>query len=55
MESLLKQFTFMSLDEIEALVKSHWERPEERVAQKTLAYEICSMIYPKRDSKMQVQ
>ena len=36
----LKVFTFLSKDEIEDVMKKHLEKPEERLAQKTLAKEI---------------
>ena len=40
----LKVFTFLTKDEIEDVMKKHMEKPEERLAQKTLAKEfICDL------------
>ncbi len=42
---LLKYFTFLSLDEIQALEKELTAAPEKRAAQKKLAYEMTAMIH----------
>ena len=43
-EEYLKVFTFLSKEEIEDIMKKHIEKPEERLAQKTLAKEfICDL------------
>jgi len=47
----LKYFTFLSLEEIKNLEKNLKEKPEERVAQKTLAFEIVSFIHGKKEAE----
>jgi len=47
----LKYFTFLSLEEIKDLEKTLKERPEERLAQKTLAFEIVSFIHGKKEAE----
>ena len=43
-EEYLKVFTFLSKEEIEDIMKKHLEKPEDRLAQKTLAKEfICDL------------
>ena len=44
-EEYLKVFTFLSKQEIEDIMKKHMERPEERLAQKTLAKEFISDLH----------
>ena len=46
----LKVFTFLSKEEIEAIMKQQNERPESRVAQKALAYEVVKDIHSKEDA-----
>ena len=46
-ENYLKVFTFLTKEEIEDVMKKHLERPEERLAQKTLAREIITDIHGK--------
>ena len=41
----LKLFTFLSLDEIEKISNSHAEDPQERKAQKVLAFEVTSFVH----------
>ena len=41
----LKVFTFLSKDEIEDIMKKHTEKPEERLAQKTLAKEFIKDLH----------
>ena len=43
----LKVFSFKSRDEIEAIIKDHYEHLGARVAQKALAYEIVEVIHGK--------
>lgn len=43
----LKIFSFKSIDEIEAIIKDHYEHLGARVAQKALAYEVVSIIHGK--------
>jgi tyrosyl-tRNA synthetase len=45
----LKQFTFLSKSEIEALEKSLNEEPEKRLAQKTLAEEITKLVHGEKE------
>jgi len=47
----LKYFTFLSLEEIKDLEKTLKERPKERLAQKTLAFEIVSFIHGKKEAE----
>ena len=46
----LKVFTFLSKEEIEDIIKKHQEKPELRLAQKTLAYEVVKDIHTKEDA-----
>ena len=49
--SYLKTLTFLSKEEIEEIEKQHNEKPELRVAQKTLAYEIIKDIHGEEEAK----
>ena len=49
--SYLKTLTFLSKEEIEEIEKKHNEKPELRVAQKTLAYEIIKDIHGEEEAK----
>lgn len=44
-EMRLKQFTFLSLDEISEIVNKWKEKPEERLAQKVLAKEVTTFVH----------
>jgi len=44
-ERLLKLFTFMPLEEIDALAASHHERPAARIAQRALAEDVTTRIH----------
>ena len=44
-EEYLKVFTFLSKEEIEDVMKNHMEKPEERLAQKTLAKEFITDLH----------
>lgn len=46
----LKVFTFLSKDEIENIMKQQNEKPETRVAQKALAYEVVKDIHGKEEA-----
>lgn len=46
----LKVFTFLSKEEIEKIYNEHIRKPEKRLAQKTLAYEIVKDIHSKEDA-----
>ncbi|MGL4949055.1 MAG: tyrosine--tRNA ligase [Anaeroplasmataceae bacterium] len=41
----LKQFTFLSKEEIDEIENKHSEKPELRIAQKKLAYEVTSFVH----------
>lgn len=45
MEEYLKKFTFLSKDEIDAIMKQHLEKPETRYAQKMLAHEVITFLH----------
>ena len=45
----LKVFTFLSKEEIEDVMKKHLEKPEERLAQKTLARELITDLHGKEE------
>ena len=44
-EQYLKVYTFLSREEIEKIMKTHNEKPELRMAQKTLAKEIVTFLH----------
>ena len=44
-EFYLKVFTFLDKDQIDEVMKKHMEKPEERFAQKTLAYEYVKDLH----------
>ena len=46
----LKVFTFLTKEGIEDIMKRHEEKPELRLAQKTLAYEVVKDIHSKEDA-----
>ena len=48
-EEYLKVFTFLTKEEIEDVIKKHKERPEERLAQKTLAREFITDLHGKEE------
>ncbi|WP_033959899.1 tyrosine--tRNA ligase [Psychroserpens jangbogonensis] len=48
-EKYIKIFTFLTEDEIKAIVASHQEAPHQRGLQKRLAEEITSMVHSKSD------
>ena len=54
-EEYLKVFTFLSREEIEDIMKKHIEKPEERLAQKTLAKEIISDLHGIEDYEKAVK
>ncbi len=51
----LKVFTFLTKEEIEEIEKKFNEKPEERLAQKTLAYEVVKDIHGKEDAEKSIQ
>ena len=48
-EEYLKVYTFLSKEEIENVMKKHFEKPEERLAQKTLAREFITDLRGKSE------
>ena len=48
----LKYFTFMSLEEIEECSKKVKEKPEQREAQKRLAWEVTKLVHGERNATM---
>ncbi len=51
----LKVFTFLTKEEIEEIEKKFNEKPEERLAQKTLAYEVVKDIHGKEAAEKSIQ
>ena len=49
-EQYLKYFTFLDKDEIDAVMAKHNERPEDRYAQKTLAYEFVKDLHGEEEA-----
>ncbi|MBR2618372.1 MAG: tyrosine--tRNA ligase [Paludibacteraceae bacterium] len=54
-EKYIKIFTFLSKEEVEALVAAHAEAPHLRVLQKRLAKEITIMVHSEQDYEMAVE
>lgn len=52
MEKLLKLLTFLSLDEISAIMKSHSKSPEKREAQKALSEKLTILIHGEEGLRM---
>lgn len=50
----LKVFTYLSKEEIEKIMKEHEEKPELRLAQKALAYEVVKDIHDEEEAKRAV-
>ena len=50
-EEYLKVFTFLTKEEIEELMAKHMEKPELRLAQKTLAYEFIKDLHGEEEAK----
>ncbi|KAI0845653.1 hypothetical protein F5Y00DRAFT_163534 [Daldinia vernicosa] len=49
-ESLLKLFTFLPLEEISKVMEKHNEEPSKRYAQHTLAHEVVALIYGTKEA-----
>ncbi|MCR4581315.1 MAG: tyrosine--tRNA ligase [Bacilli bacterium] len=49
-EQYLKYFTFLDKDEIDAVMAKHNEKPEDRYAQKTLAYEFVKDLHGEEEA-----
>ena len=54
-EEYLKVFTFLNKEEIEDIMKKHVEKPEERYAQKALAYEVIKDLHGKDEAKKSIK
>jgi tyrosyl-tRNA synthetase len=54
-EEYLKVFTFLSKEEIEELMKKHIEKPEERYAQKALAYEVIKDLHGEEEANKAIK
>ena len=54
-EEYLKVFTFLSKEEIEDVMKKHMEKPEDRLAQKTLAKEFICDLHGKEEYEKAVR
>ena len=54
-EEYLKVFTFLSKEEIEDIMKKHIEKPEERIAQKTLASEVIKDLHGEEECKKAIK
>jgi tyrosyl-tRNA synthetase len=50
-EEYLKVFTFLDKDEIDEIMRKHMEKPEDRFAQKTLAYEFIKDLHGEEEAK----
>lgn len=50
-EDYLKVFTFLPLEEIAKIVAQHNEKPQERIAQKTLAREMTTFVHGEETAK----
>ena len=48
-EDYLKRYTFLPKEEIEQILKEHNERPENRLAQKTIAQEVITFVHSKEE------
>lgn len=51
-EKYIKIFTLLSKREIDQLVREHFEKPHERILQKTLAREVTIMVHSKEDFEL---
>ena len=49
-EDYLKVFTFLDKDEIDEVMRKHNEKPEDRLAQKTLAYEFIKDLHGEEEA-----
>ena len=54
-ENYLKIFTFLTKEEIEDVMKKHNEKPENRIAQKTLAYEFVKDLHGEEEAKKAIE
>ena len=54
-EEYLKVFTFLNKEEIEDIMKKHVEKPEERYAQKALAYEVIKDLHGEEEANKAIK
>ncbi|KAF4471014.1 tyrosyl-trna synthetase [Fusarium albosuccineum] len=54
-ENLLKLFTFMPMENISKIMEEHRTRPQDRVAQHTLAFEVLSLIHGSQKALQEAQ
>lgn len=54
-ENLIKQFTLLEIDEINALIEAHREAPHKRILQKALAKEVTTMIHGEEECEMAIK
>ena len=54
-ENYLKIFTFLTKEEIEDVMKKQNEKPEDRIAQKTLAYEFVKDLHGEEEAKKAIE
>jgi len=55
LEQLLNLFTFLEDDEIDEIIKEHFENPGERKGQKRLAYEVTSVVHGEAAAKTAIR
>lgn len=51
-EQLIKKFTLLPIDDIEAMIAKHRENPSKRYLQKMLAFEVTKLIHSEEDAKI---
>ncbi len=49
MEEYLKKFTFLEKSQIEDIMEKHFSKPEERLAQKSLAHEVITFLHGEKE------
>ena len=49
-EKFLKLFSFKSLEEINEILNEHKKKPEQRLAQKSLATELCNLLHGEKET-----
>lgn len=54
-ETTIKRFTFLTLDEIESLMNKQKADPRSRIAQKTLAYEVVKDLHGEKEAQKAIQ
>jgi len=54
-ERYLKLLTLLAIDDIREILTKHHASPEQRIAQKKLAYEVVNIIHGQRDAELSVK